>query len=182
MKSRKKNIRLTNHAISTARPKASEYTLWDGTLNHFGLRVYPSGVRSFVVQIRVQGRMRKITLGRFPATGIAGARKQAAALLARIWSGEPIAPVRKPAAPLFRDFAARYRERRKCRWETVLAGDVRYLPAQPPDAAFRKAPSRYHRSCPGVGLVRCRQRREARRSQPGLRDPEGDAQYRAPMG
>ena len=117
MKSRKKNIRLTNHAISSARPRASEYTLWDGTLNHFGLRVYPSGVRSFVVQIRVQGRMRKITLGRFPATGIAGARKQAAALLARIWSGEPIAPVCKPKSPLFRDFAVRYRERRKGRWK-----------------------------------------------------------------
>ena len=46
MKSRKKNIRLTNHAIATARPRASEYILWDSTLNHFGLRVYPSGVRS----------------------------------------------------------------------------------------------------------------------------------------
>ena len=117
MQSRKRNIRLTNRAISTARPKASEYTLWDSTLNHFGLRVYPSGVRSFIVQIRVQGRMRKITLGRYPATGIAQARKQAATLLARIWSGEPIAPVRKPAVPLFRDFAVRYRERRKCRWK-----------------------------------------------------------------
>ena len=117
MKSRKRNIRLTNLAISTARPRSSEYTLWDGTLNHFGLRVYPSGVRSFIVQIRVQGRMRKITLGRFPATGIAEARKQAAALLARIWSGEPIAPVRTPRAPLFRGFAVRYHERRKCRWK-----------------------------------------------------------------
>ena len=117
MKLKKRNTRLTNRAISTARPKASEYTLWDSTLNHFGLRVYPSGVRSFIVQIRVQGRMRKITLGRFPATGIAEARKQAATLLARIWSGEPIAPVRKPKAPLFRDFAVCYRERRKCRWK-----------------------------------------------------------------
>ena len=117
MKLKKRNIRLTNHAISTARPKASEYTLWDSALNHFGLRVYPSGVRSFIVQIRVQGRLRKITLGRFPVTGIAEARKQAAALLARIWSGEPMAPVRKPRTPLFRDFAVRYRERRKCRWK-----------------------------------------------------------------
>ena len=110
-------LRLTHHAISAARPRASEYTLWDSALNHFGLRVYPSGVRSFIVQIRVQGRMRKITLGRFPATGIAEARKQAAALLARIWSGKPIAPVRKPKEPLFRDFAIRYRERRKDRWK-----------------------------------------------------------------
>ena len=96
MKSKRRNIRLTNQAISTAPPRSSEYTLWDSTLNHFGLRVYPTGVRSFVVQIRVQGRMRKITLGRFPATGIAEARKQATALLAGIWSGEPITPVRKP--------------------------------------------------------------------------------------
>ena len=107
---------LTQKAIAAAKPRASEYTLWDGALAHFGVRVQPSGVRSFIVQVRVQGRMRKFTIGRFPETGLADARKEAAALLAQLWAGESV-PKRKVKAPLFRDFAATYRERRGNRWK-----------------------------------------------------------------
>ena len=38
-------------------------------------------------------------------------------MLACLWGGEAVAPARKERAPLFRDFAARYRERRKSRWK-----------------------------------------------------------------
>ena len=107
---------LTQKAIAAAKPRATEYTLWDGALAHFGMRVQPSGVRSFIVQVRVDGRMRKFTLGRFPDTDLADARKEAATLLARVWTGEAI-PERKVKAPLFRDFAAAYRERRRSRWK-----------------------------------------------------------------
>ena len=117
MTSRDRKPRISHRAIAAAKPGASEYTLWDGTLAHFGLRVHPSGVRSFIVQTRAQGRMRKITLGRFPEMNLLQARKEAAAVLARFWSGEDVAPARKTQAPLFRDFAARYRERRKSRWK-----------------------------------------------------------------
>ena len=74
MKHGNRKHKLTNRAAADARPGASEYTLWDRSLNHFGLRVYPSGVRSFVVQIRVNGRLRKFTVGRYPSTGVAEAR------------------------------------------------------------------------------------------------------------
>ena len=117
MKSRDRRPRLSHSAIAAAKPKASEYTLWDGTLAHFGVRVHPSGVRSFIVQTRARGRMRKITLGRFPEMSLLQARGEAAAALARLWSGEDVAPARKTRAPLFADFAARYRERRKSRWK-----------------------------------------------------------------
>ena len=107
---------LTGKAVAAAKPSASEYTLWDGALAHFGVRVQPSGVRSFIVQVRVNGRMRKFTLGRFPETSLGDARKEAAALLARVWTGESV-PERKVKAPLVRDFAAAYRERRRSRWK-----------------------------------------------------------------
>ena len=107
---------LTQKAIAAARPGAAEYTLWDGALAHFGVRVHPSGVRAFIVQTRVQGRMRKLTLGRFPETSLANARKEAATLLARVWTGESI-PERRVRAPLFHDFAATYRERHRSRWK-----------------------------------------------------------------
>ena len=107
---------LTRNAIAAARPRTSEYTLWDGALAHFGVRVHPSGVRAFIVQTRVHGRMRKLTLGRFPETSLADARKEAATLIARVWTGEAV-PERRVRAPLFRDFAATYRERRRSRWK-----------------------------------------------------------------
>ncbi len=107
---------LTGKAVAAAKPRSSEYTLWDGALAHFGVRVQPSGVRSFIVQVRVDGRMRKFTLGRFPEASLGDARKEAAALLARVWAGEAV-PERKVKAPLFRDFAATYRERRRNRWK-----------------------------------------------------------------
>ena len=70
MSGRHRHPRLTVNAIAAARPRAKEYTLWDGTLAHFGVRVHPSGFRSFVVQARAQGRMRKVTQGRLPETGM----------------------------------------------------------------------------------------------------------------
>ena len=117
MTSKAPHTRLTVKEITAAKPRAKEYTLWDGSLAHFGVRVHPSGVRSFIVQTRAQGRMRKITLGRFPEMGIGQARREAAAMLVRLWGGEPVPAPRKKKAPLFRDFAARYRERRKHRWK-----------------------------------------------------------------
>ena len=117
MTSRTRHTRLTLNAITAAKPRAKEYTLWDGSLAHFGVRVHPSGVRSFIVQTRAQGHMRKITLGRFPEMGIGQARREAAAMLVRLWGGEAVPAPHKTKAPLFRDFAARYRERRRHRWK-----------------------------------------------------------------
>ena len=110
-------IRLTVKAIAAAKPAAKEYTLWDNLLAHFGVRVQPSGVRSYIIQTRVNGRMRKITLGRFPELSLDAARREGAAVLARLWGGEDVTPPPKKRAPLFRDFAARYRERRRNRWK-----------------------------------------------------------------
>ncbi len=117
MASRLRKARLGHSAIAAVTPRAAEYMLWDGTLAHFGLRVHPSGVRSFIIQTRVRGRMRKITIERFPEMDLLQARKEAAAVLARLWDGETVEPAHKTRAPLFRDFAARYRERRKGRWK-----------------------------------------------------------------
>ena len=117
MSGSRQRIRLTVKAIAAAKPKAKEYTLWDNLLAHFGVRVQPSGIRSYIVQTRVNGRMRKITLGRFPELSLDAARREGAAVLARLWGGEDVTPPRKNKAPLFRDFAARYRARRAHRWK-----------------------------------------------------------------
>ena len=117
MKQANRKSKLTNRIAADARPGPSEYTVWDRSLNHFGLRVYPSGVRSFIVQIRVNGRLRKFTLGRYPAISATEARRRGAELLARIWAGQSPAPARQSTAPLFRNYAVRYRKQRKGRWK-----------------------------------------------------------------
>ena len=135
MSNRTRNPRLSAAAVAAARPRASEYTLWDGKLGSFGLRVHPSGAKSFIVQTRVRGRMRKFTVGRYPDTGLTEARQEAATILARIWTGKETAPLRRVRAPVLRDFAARYRDHVRKRWKpsTLETFDIymrhRILPA-----------------------------------------------------
>ena len=135
MRNRARTPRLSVAAIAAARPRSSEYTLWDGKLGSFGLRVHPSGAKSFIVQTRVRGRMRKFTIGRYPDTGLTEARQEAAAVLARIWTGRETPPPRRLRPQVLRDFAAHYREHVRKRWKpsTLETWDIymrnRLLPA-----------------------------------------------------
>ena len=51
---------------------------WDRDLHGFGVRVYPSGTKVYVVQARGQGRSQRITLGRHGALSADEARRRAA--------------------------------------------------------------------------------------------------------
>lgn len=51
--------------------------LWDDDPPGFGLRVFPSGKRSFVLSYRVNNRKRMLTLGAYGALTLAEARKRA---------------------------------------------------------------------------------------------------------
>jgi hypothetical protein len=46
--------------------------LWDSEIKGFGLRVYPSGRKSFIYHYRVRGRMRLLTLGDFGVLTVDG--------------------------------------------------------------------------------------------------------------
>ena len=69
---------------------------WDRALPGFGVRIYPSGARVYVVQTRVRGRSRRVTVGRHGVLSPAGARRRAALILARLKAGQ------EPAPPLAR--------------------------------------------------------------------------------
>ena len=80
---------------------------WDRELPGFGVRVYPTGSKVYVVQTRAKGKSKRVTLGRHGVISADQARRKAAETIARIKSGED--PEGKPASTVtVADVAARY--------------------------------------------------------------------------
>jgi hypothetical protein len=77
---------LTEDAIANARPRRSEYTIWDEAISGFGLRVRPSGYKSFVLYYRYRGetKLRKGTIGRAGNLPLEPARQAAREHLHRV--------------------------------------------------------------------------------------------------
>lgn len=71
--------------------------VWDSVLQGFGLRLYPSGKKSFVIQYRVDGRLRFMILGQYGKLTVDEGRKLAKAELAGTLSGSDPAEARKKA-------------------------------------------------------------------------------------
>ncbi len=61
------STRITKRAVDDATPEARDFYLWDSELSGFGLKVTPSGTKTYLVQYRAGGRgmpTRRITIGR----------------------------------------------------------------------------------------------------------------------
>src|SRR6266480_3041980 len=56
---------LTKRALDAAEPRDSEYFLWCGSLAGFGARVYPTGNKVFIAQVRVGRASRRVKIGAF---------------------------------------------------------------------------------------------------------------------
>jgi integrase len=81
-------IKFTLAAIEKVPIPAKGYSLvWDATLPNFGVRVTASGVKSYFVQRRVNGRERRITVARADRLSPDEARNQARKLLGQIATG-----------------------------------------------------------------------------------------------
>ena len=89
-------MRLTKRTVDAARADSSrDVVLWDDAFPGFGVRIKPSGVRSFVVQYRSGGRSRRLTLGRYGPLTVQQARKNARTILGRVAQGEDPAAERQ---------------------------------------------------------------------------------------
>ena len=104
---------------------------WDRELSGFGVRVYPSGARVYLVQTRAGGKSRRVTIGRHGLVSAEQARRKAAVVIANIKAGE--APGRNgsvsPSAtgPTLADVAERYmREHVAMRCKPATARGYRY--------------------------------------------------------
>ena len=95
---------------------------WDRELPGFGLRVYPSGTKVYVVQTRCAGRSKRVTVGRHGDVSPDQARKEAARTIARIKAAEAPIPVGPKADPTMAELAERYQREHvamRCRPATV---------------------------------------------------------------
>jgi integrase len=70
--------KLTKRSVESLRPTESDRFVWDDSQPGFGVRVPPSGRRSFIVQYRTaEGRQRRRVVGRFPVMTVEQARRAA---------------------------------------------------------------------------------------------------------
>ncbi len=105
--------RLTKRFIDLLTPAANDRFEWDDELPGFGVRVKPSGVKSYVVQYRKDGRSRRMTLGRHGVLTAEEARKLAKQHLGSVAHGKDPAQERTDSrtAPTVRELAEDYMER-----------------------------------------------------------------------
>lgn len=99
-------IRLTKRSVEASRASGKPAFLYDADLKGFGLKVMPSGVKTFIVEYRpgAGGRdmpKRRVTLGRFGALTTDEAREIAKGMLGSVHSGgDPAAAKAKARAEL----------------------------------------------------------------------------------
>jgi integrase len=80
--------RLSKRFVDQAENASTDYFIWDDELSGFGLRVFASGKRSYLVQYRAGGRTRRFTIGAHGVWTPETARKEARILLGQISQGE----------------------------------------------------------------------------------------------
>jgi hypothetical protein len=105
--------KLTKGVVEGIAPASEDVVVWDEGLPGFGIRVKPSGVRSYVVQYRCRttGASRRMTMGQHgPLLTFDRAKKQARAVLADAMRGRDPAEERRSArrAPAMAELASDY--------------------------------------------------------------------------
>ena len=99
-----RKMRLTDRAVARLGAASSEYTVWDTRVTGLGVRVRPSGHRSFVVLDNRSGNSKRRTLGPATRMNIGEARFRCLAIQSGdmdLLNDKPLVP-----APLFGDFVA----------------------------------------------------------------------------
>jgi integrase len=110
------SIKLTAKTVEHARaPARGRIEYWDAALPGFGLRVTNKGAKSWTMLYRLHGRLRRQTLGPYPALPLAEARDRAREVLHEISKGNDPAAAkaeeRRREADLFQAVAAEFIER-----------------------------------------------------------------------
>jgi integrase len=117
------------------------HDLWASSLSGFGVRLSPGGHCSFVVRYRVNGRLRRFTIGPFPRVSLADAREKAREALRGAQGGKDLAAEKIDArrAETFAELADEYIERHASKKRSGRE-DVRLLKGSPHKKRTGKKP------------------------------------------
>ena len=80
--------KLSKRTVDAAEVRSTDYFIWDDDLPSFGLRVFASGRKSYLIQYRAEGRTRRFTIGAHGVWTPELARKEALKQLGRVAAGE----------------------------------------------------------------------------------------------
>lgn len=80
--------KLSKRIVDAAEAREKDYVIWDDELPGFGLRVFISGKRSYLIQYRSAGRSRRYTIGQHGVWTPELARKEARIQLGRVAQGD----------------------------------------------------------------------------------------------
>ena len=96
--------KLTDAAIARFRPREREYTVWDNRVADLGVRVRPSGGKSYVLLLDMGRRTKRVSLGPVSLKTVEEARRECQVRRMEPEFKEKTGPARP--VPLFRDFVA----------------------------------------------------------------------------
>src|SRR5258706_16421094 len=96
--------------VEAANAREKDYLIWDDELPGFGLRVFSSGKRSYIIQYRTRGRSRRYTIGLHGAWAPETARREARVQLGRVAGGDDPVEARQPDHKVMtvKDLCTRY--------------------------------------------------------------------------
>lgn len=109
-------LRLNKTSVEALTPRATEYVAWDSALPGFGVRVYPSGIKTYILHVRVHGTQHKARLGRHGVVTAEQARLDARLRLADLQRGivlDRTPPPRTTFAALAAKYLAEHAATRK---------------------------------------------------------------------
>ena len=103
--------KLSKRTVDALRVESKDAVFWDRDLPGFGVRVYSTGRKVYVVQTRGPGgRPRRVTIGRHGEMSADEARSRAVVIIDRIKRGEDPVPPPPAQAWTVADLAERYME------------------------------------------------------------------------
>ncbi len=83
-------MKISKRNVDAAEIKDKDYFIWDAEMKGFGLRVFASGKKSYLIQYRAEGRTRRRTLGAHGVLTPDNARKLAGEFLSDVaFGGNP---------------------------------------------------------------------------------------------
>lgn len=88
-------FRITKRTVEALEARDQDYLVWDRDMRGFGVRIYPSGKRIYLVQYRTARRTRRVTIGQHGVLTADEARKMARQYLGDVARGSDASAIRQ---------------------------------------------------------------------------------------